>query len=66
MAISFVDEPKSFTLEVKHTHWKDAIEKEISAFEDNHTWTLQTLPPGKWAINYKFVYIIKYKPEVSI
>ncbi|GJR65491.1 integrase [Tanacetum coccineum] len=34
--------------------------KEIKALEDNKTWTLTQLPPGKSAIRHKWVYRIKY------
>lgn len=40
--------------------------KEISALEANHTWTLQIFPPGKRAIDSKWVYKVKYKPDRSI
>ncbi|KAH0658390.1 hypothetical protein KY289_027138 [Solanum tuberosum] len=39
--ISSINKPKSFTQAVKHTHWKEAIAKEILALKANHTWTLQ-------------------------
>lgn len=38
----------------------------ISTFENNHTWTLTSLPNGKQAISYKWVYKIKYKSNCSI
>ena len=40
--------------------------KEISALEANDTWTLQPLPPGKRAIDSKWVYKVKYHPDGSI
>jgi len=39
--------------------------KEISAFEDNNTWELQPLPPGKKALGCKWVYKIKYNADGS-
>lgn len=64
--ISSTDEPKSFTQVVKHTYWREAMSKEISSLEAYHTWTLQILPPGKRAIDSKWVYKVKYKPDRSI
>ena len=40
--------------------------KEISAFEDNNTWELQPLPPGKKALGCEWVYKIKYNVDGSI
>ena len=37
---------------------------EIAALEQNNTWT--ELPPGKRAIDSKWVYKVKYKPDGSI
>lgn len=65
-AISSTDEPKSFSQAVRYTHWREAVAKEITALEANHTWTLQPLPPGKRAIDSKWVYKIKYQPDGSI
>ncbi|KAK2977963.1 hypothetical protein RJ640_029673 [Escallonia rubra] len=65
-AISFADEPKSFSQAIKHSHWREAMAKEISALEENKTWVLTTLPPGKCAIESKWVYKVKYNPDGSI
>lgn len=42
------------------------MKKEIEALESNGRWTLETLPPGKNTIDSKWVYKIKYKPNVEI
>ncbi|CAL1400026.1 unnamed protein product [Linum trigynum] len=39
------------------------MQREITALEDNDTWTLELLPPGKRAIDSKWVYKIKYRPD---
>jgi len=39
---------------------------EISALEDNHTWELCPLPPGKKALGCKWVYEVKYHADSSI
>ena len=38
----------------------------IAALEDNHSWTLASLPPHKKPIGCKWVYRIKYKSDGSI
>ena len=59
-------EPSSFTEAVKDKKWRDAMKKEIQALEDNETWTVESLPPGKRAINCKWVYKIKYNADGTI
>ena len=39
---------------------------EIQALEANHTWSLQSLPPGKKAIGCKWVYKIKNRADGSV
>ncbi|KAJ9544451.1 hypothetical protein OSB04_024158 [Centaurea solstitialis] len=61
-AITSVNEPKSFEEAMQDENWRDAMQCEIKALEDNETWTLETLPEGKHATDSKWVYKIKYKP----
>lgn len=65
-AITSVNEPKSFKEAMQDKNWRDAMQREIKALEENETWTLQTLPKGKHAIDSKWVYKIKYKPNGEI
>jgi hypothetical protein len=46
--------------------WRQAMQKEIEAIEENNTWSLEELPEGKHAIDSKWVYKIKYKPNGDI
>ncbi|CAK9820237.1 Retrovirus-related Pol polyprotein from transposon TNT 1-94 [Anthophora quadrimaculata] len=39
--------------------WKRAMDEEMLALEENHTWTLRALPQGKRAIGCKWVFSIK-------
>nr|GEX64061.1 zinc finger C2H2-type/integrase DNA-binding domain-containing protein [Tanacetum cinerariifolium] len=41
-------------------------ENEIKALEKNETWTLEDLPKGKQAIDSKWVYKIKFKPNGKV
>lgn len=40
--------------------------KEVVALEDNHTWDITDLPPGKVAIGSQWVYKIKYNADGTI
>ncbi|GKV50492.1 hypothetical protein SLEP1_g57195 [Rubroshorea leprosula] len=42
------------------------MRKEITALEQNGSWTLESLPPGKRAMNFKRVYKIKCKQDGTI
>ncbi|KAK1440796.1 hypothetical protein QVD17_06628 [Tagetes erecta] len=65
-AISSTDEPKTFKQAVQDENWRKAMEKEIRALEENGTWTLEELPEGKRAIDSKWVYKVKFKPNGEI
>lgn len=65
-AISLNDEPKTFKQAVQDKNWREAMKREIHALESNGTWTLEDLPKGKRAIDSKWVYKIKYKPNEEI
>lgn len=47
-------------------HSDTAIKSELAALEDNNTWDLVTLPPGKKAIGSKWVFRVKHNPDGSI
>ena len=42
------------------------MNSELAALEQNHTWSLVSLPPGKYPIGCKWVYKIKYHSDGSI
>ena len=42
------------------------MSEEIRALEENQTWTIEDLPPGKKPINCKWVYKVKYKYDETI
>lgn len=43
-------EPNTFHETTYDSHWMTAMQDELKALEDNHTWSLVPLPPNKWAI----------------
>ena len=56
-------ESQSLFQAVKDPLWREAMDKEIQALEQNHTWELTSLPPGKTPIGCKWVYRIKLKSD---
>nr|GEX89264.1 putative reverse transcriptase, RNA-dependent DNA polymerase [Tanacetum cinerariifolium] len=62
-AITNNDEPKCFKQASQDARWHEAMQKEVKALEKNGTWTLEYLWEGKRAIDLKWVYMIKFKPN---
>ena len=65
-AIDAAVEPRNFKEAMQHEGWKTAMQQEISALEDNHTWEMQDLPPGKKALGCKWVYKIKHNSDGTV
>jgi hypothetical protein len=65
-AISAGIEPQTFAEAVKYERWRQAMQNEIDALENNCTWTVETLPPNKKAIGCKWVYKIKYHSDGTV
>lgn len=61
-----VREPHSFTQAPKHPKWREAMDREILALEQNNTWVYNILPPGKVPIGCKWVYKIKLRADGTI
>ena len=51
---------------VKDPLGREAMDKEIQTLEQNHTWELTSLPPGKTPIGCKWVHRIKLKSDGTI
>ncbi|CAL0299836.1 unnamed protein product [Lupinus luteus] len=66
MNISSNSEPTTYHDAIKFECWRNAIDKELKALEDNKTWTITTLPSNKRAIGCKWVFKIKYRSDGSI
>ncbi|GKB45251.1 putative RNA-directed DNA polymerase [Tanacetum coccineum] len=66
VAITNNDETKCFKQAAQDDRWREAMQKEVKALEKNSTWTLEDLPERKRAIDSKWVYKIKFKPNGEV
>ncbi|KAH9656136.1 retrovirus-related pol polyprotein from transposon RE1 [Citrus sinensis] len=65
-AITAGVEPNSFAKAVKDKKWREAMQQEIHALENNGTWIMEPLPVGKRAIGCKWVFKIKYQADGTV
>ncbi|CAL8075031.1 unnamed protein product [Prunus armeniaca] len=61
--VSNIVEPSSYEVAAPHSHWQEAMQYELQALSDNHTWSLTPLPAGKKPIGCRWVYKIKLKSD---
>jgi len=59
-------EPKSFEEVAQNPDWKKAMDTELSALEQNQTWTITNLPSGCKTIGCKWVFKIKHRADGSV
>ncbi|KAG7551787.1 Reverse transcriptase RNA-dependent DNA polymerase [Arabidopsis thaliana x Arabidopsis arenosa] len=59
-------EPTSYKQAILDPRWTNAMGTEVGALEDSGTWSVVDLPPGKEAINNKWVYKIKLNADGSV
>ncbi|WRX14310.1 Reverse transcriptase [Theobroma cacao] len=66
ISLSNIHEPSSYQDAVNHSHWRDAMNVELKALEDNKTWNVVPLPLNSHTIGCKWVYKLKLKADGSI
>lgn len=59
-------EPNSYAETAQSPQWIETMNAKIEALEANKTWSLVSLPPGKYLIDCKLVFRSKYKSDGSI
>lgn len=59
-------EPETYADAIQLEVWRDAMTHEIVALEDQHTWDITDLPPGKVAIGCRWVYKLKFNSNGRI
>ena len=65
-AISSHIEPTSYTQAAMIPEWQQALKAELHALEENGTWSLTALPPGKRAMGCQWVYKLKFRANGSL
>ena len=64
--LTLLKEPSSFSQAVHHLQWREAMQHEIVALQENKTWSLVPLPPSKRPIGCKWVYKVKIQADGQI
>ncbi|XP_019189879.1 PREDICTED: uncharacterized protein LOC109184338 [Ipomoea nil] len=66
LAVTSTDEPTTYNQAVQSDCWRNAMNAEIRALQENNTWELTELPTSKIPIGCKWVYKVKLKADGSI
>src|SRR5690606_18564694 len=66
MAITTAIEPKSYKEAILDENWRFAVTNEIDSLDEQGTWTVEALPPGKKALGCKWVFKIKFRADGTI
>lgn len=64
--LSSIPIPKSYKQAMEHECWRQAIETELLALEENQTWDVVPCPPSVKPLGSKLVFSVKHRPDGSI
>ncbi|CAL2256842.1 unnamed protein product [Prunus armeniaca] len=64
--ISQLVEPNTYEEARHNPHWVEAMNSEIAALEENHTWSFVPLPAGHRLIGCKLVFKLKYNSDGTL
>ena len=59
-------QPNTYEEALEDQRLIEAMKQEIAALESNGTWEIMSLPLGRKAIGFKWVFKIKYKANVEV
>lgn len=66
VALTTAVEPRSFREAMTYDEWREAMKSEVTSLEDNETWELTDLPPGKKCIGSQWVFRVKLKADGTL
>lgn len=61
-----VHEPSTYAEAIQNPNWVSAMDMEVKALEDNHTWDIVVLPPNNQVNRCKWVYKAKYSSNRTL
>lgn len=64
--VSTISMPKSYKQAMQHECWREAIETELLALEENQTWDVVARPLSLKPLGSKFVFSVKLHPDGSV
>ena len=64
--LSSISIPTCYTQAMEHECWQKAMEAELQALKENHTWDIVSCPPNVKPIGSKWVYTVKLKSNDSL
>lgn len=63
--LSSLSIPIYYKQAMEHECWQQAMEAELQALKENHTWDIVSYPPNVKSIGSKWVYTVKLKSDGS-
>ncbi|CAN1176981.1 Retrovirus-related Pol polyprotein from transposon TNT 1-94 [Linum perenne] len=63
---SSIHTPANYKEAILSPEWRRAMDEELTALDDNHTWSIVPRPPRCPVIGSKWVYTIKYQPDGTV
>lgn len=65
-AITEIHDPVKFEDAAREEKWQAAMDEELKALAENHTWSIVQLPAGKKAVGSKWIYKTKFLSDGSV
>ena len=65
-ALVTLHEPHTYREASTNPFWQQGMIDELDTLHKTHTWDMTTLPPGKYAVNCKWIYKIKTRVDGSV